>query len=115
MSIQLTDQEKYQIFEEIINSDEFANSSKYCDLLKYLVEASIKGESVKETTIAYDFFGKDSSYNSSEDSTIRANIYNLRKKLEHYYLTEGKNAAIKLTLPKGHYDVQFKQVVKKEK
>jgi len=115
MSIQLTDQEKYQIFEEIINSSEFENSSKYCDLLKYLVEASIKGESVKETTIAYEFFGKDASYNSSEDSTIRANIYNLRKKLEHYYLTEGKNATIKLTLPKGHYGVLFKQIVKKEK
>ena len=98
---------KHKILEEILESEDFRQTQKYQDLLRYLVNASIAGENVKESTIAVDFFGKDTAFDPSIDSSVRAYVSNIRKKLEHYYLTEGKNHEIKLSLPKGHYSVEF--------
>ncbi len=103
----LNEETKRQIIENILQSNDFAKSSKYRDLLLYLAEASIKGETIKSTTLAYDFFGKESSFDPSIDSTVRSYISNLRKKLEHYYLTEGEKDKHKIYIPKGNYHIEF--------
>ncbi len=72
-----------------------------------MVHASINGEIVKEVTITMEFFGKDATFDPAIDSSVRVYMSNLRKKLEHYYLTEGKEKDIKLILPKGHCEVEF--------
>ena len=98
---------KQRILEEILESEDFSQAQKYQDLLRYLVRAAINGETVKESTIAVEFFSKDVAFDPAMDSSVRAYISNLRKKLEHYYLTKGKDDAIKLAIPKGHYNVEF--------
>ena len=103
----LNEETKRQIIENILQSTDFAKSSKYRDLLLYLAEASIKGETIKSTTLAYDFFGKEASFDPSIDSTVRSYISNLRKKLEHYYLTEGEKDKHKIYIPKGNYHLEF--------
>jgi hypothetical protein len=109
----LNDQKKLDVLDKILKSAEFSETNKkYQDLLRYLIEASIKGESLKETIIAIDLFNKGSDFNPSEDPTIRVCISNLRKKLEHYFLTEGKDETIRLEIPKGHYHVEFIPVQK---
>jgi hypothetical protein len=100
---------KLRLLEEILASEEFIQAQKHQDLLRYLVHASTKGEIVKEATIAMEFFGRNAAFDPAIDSTVRAYMSNLRKKLEHYYLTEGKEKDIKLILPKGHYGVEFIQ------
>ncbi len=54
-----------------------------------------------------DFFGKDASFNPAEDSTVRSHIYNLRNKLDKYYLTQGRSDKIRFVIPKGRYEVVF--------
>lgn len=98
---------KNSILEKILDSPDFSHAERYRDLLKYLFEASIKGIQLKQTTIAIDFFGKDSNFIPGEDPIVRVYIGNLRKKLDHFYLTEGKNEKARLSIPKGHYDVIF--------
>jgi hypothetical protein len=95
------------ILSDILESPEFKESQRYRELLQFLVEESIAGRSPKETTIGVQIFGKDSSFNSKEDATVRVYINNLRKKLEHYYLTGGKSAPYKLVIPVGHYKVDL--------
>jgi hypothetical protein len=95
------------ILADILESQEFKDSQRYRELLQYLVEESIAGRSPKETTIGMQIFSKDSSFNSKEDATVRVYINNLRKKLEHYYLTAGKTASYRLVIPVGHYKVDF--------
>ncbi|MGD9929663.1 MAG: hypothetical protein AB7U05_06560, partial [Mangrovibacterium sp.] len=63
------------------------------------------GENPKEFQIADDVFGK--KMNSGKEVNIRVYIHNLRKKLEEYYQTEGKEDEFKLKLPKGEYRVHF--------
>ncbi len=105
----ITGEQKQQILNTILDSEEFANAEKYQELLKFLAETSKDCTMVKESTIAIEFFGKDTSFDPSIDSTVRAYISNLRKKLEHYYLTKGLNDPVQLKLPKGHYHVEFEQ------
>ncbi|MDZ7722635.1 MAG: hypothetical protein U5R06_07420 [candidate division KSB1 bacterium] len=93
--------------EKILNSQEFSHSKIYQQFLRYLVHASSEGEAPKETTIAIDVFGKDSSFNPAEDTTVRSHIYTLRKKLQSYYYSEGRKDKYRLRIPKGHYEAKF--------
>lgn len=93
--------------EKILNSQEFAGSSIYKSYVTYLVEAAAEGRELKEATIAIEFFGKDASFNPAEDTIVRSHTYKLRKKLEMYYLKEGKEDKYRLRIPKGHYEVAF--------
>ncbi len=96
-----------QMLAEILESPEFKESHRYRDLLQYLVEESIAGRIPKETSIGMQVFGKDASFNSKEDASVRVYINNLRKKLEHYYLTSDKPHVERLNIPVGHYKVEI--------
>ncbi len=98
---------KQAIIKRILNSNEFSNSHIYSALLKYLVDCSLEGVIPKEYTVGVDVFGKDKNFDPTIDSTVRAHIHNLRHKLEHYYLTEGKEDKIKISISKGRYVVNF--------
>jgi hypothetical protein len=106
---EIAESAKQRILAEILDSEDFCQAQKYQDLLRYLVRAAINGETVKESTIAVEFFSKDAAFDPAVDSSVRACISNLRRKLDHYYLTKGKDDEIKLTIPKGHYNVEFMQ------
>ena len=95
------------LLEKIISSQEFSGSKIHQAYLTYLVNAAYDGQSVKETTIAIDVFGKDAEFNPAEDTLVRSHTYSLRKKLDSYYYNEGKNDRYRLEIPKGHYEVQF--------
>jgi hypothetical protein len=98
---------KDALLEKILASREFTGSKIYQSYLTYLVNAAEEGRSLKETTIAIDFFEKDADFNPAEDATVRTHTYNLRKKLETYYLKEGKEDKYQVKIPKGHYDIEI--------
>jgi len=103
------DATQQKVIDKIIASEEFCNSSTYAQYLKYLFESTVAGKALKETTIALEFLGKGSDFNPAEDTIVRSHTYQLRKKLEHYYFTEGKNDKCRVVIPKGHYEVRFTQ------
>lgn len=96
-----------QLLDHLCKSKLFSDTEK--KLLQYLVEAHFDNstDAPKETTIAIDIFGKTAEFNPAQDSIVRSYIYNLRKKLVEYYLTEGKHDQIQLHIPKGHYQIEF--------
>lgn len=96
-----------QHLEEIFNSAEFKKSPRYQELLRFLVNESIAGRSPKEFTIATEVFGKDASFSSKDDPIVRVYVNNLRKKLEHFYLTSNKSYPYHISIPTGHYAVEF--------
>jgi hypothetical protein len=102
-----------QILNDILESPEFKESHRYSDLLRYLVEESLAERTPKEITIGMRFFGKDASFNSKEDASVRVYLNNLRKKLEHYYFTSEKPHSHKLNIPVGHYKVEFIPITEK--
>jgi len=93
--------------EKILASPDFTKSRRYSELLRYLVEKQMEGTPVKEVSIAIDVFGKDATFDPAEDTIVRVSIGNLRKRLEHYYLTEGKEDPLRIEIPRGNYEVRF--------
>jgi len=99
--------QKLKIVESIIQSKEFEASERLKQLLKYLVNAHIDGETLKEVTIASDVFSKGGHVADIDSTTVRSSMYQLRKKLSNYYSNEGINDKYRLIIPKGHYQVKF--------
>lgn len=110
----LNETEKNKAIQQLLNSPDFRDSKRYQDLLKFLVEKSAVSDSIKEVEIAHDLFGKDASFDPGTDPLIRSYISNLRKKLEHYYLTTTDVYDYKIEIPKGQYTVNYIEAAPKK-
>ena len=103
----ITENEQNETIEKILVSQEFKNSPKNQDLLKYLFNAYKEGEEKKEITIALEFFRKSTDFDPTSDSSVRVYISKLRKKIEYYNKTAGLAENFKLQIPKGQYNLLF--------
>ncbi|MDA3867587.1 MAG: hypothetical protein PF489_12690 [Salinivirgaceae bacterium] len=98
----------YKIYlQKVIKSEVFSGSAKACDLFVYLFECSMQGTPPKESQIAAEVFNRNLSENDQDTTIVRVNIHNLRKKLKHYYLTEGLNDEVVFIIPTGRYMVEM--------
>ncbi len=95
--------------QRIVQSKAFRTSEVHRNLLTYLGEKSLSGESdnIKEYTVGLDVFGKPDSYDPRQESTVRMHVARLRQKLADYYRTEGVDDPIFVDLPKGGFRVTF--------
>jgi hypothetical protein len=82
-------------------------SEVYRKLLLYLTARTLAGEVPKEHDIAVDVFGRDSTFNSSEDAVVRVNVRSLRQRLDEYYRGPGALDSLRFDIPKGAYRVQL--------
>ena len=48
-----------------------------------------------------------SGFDPQNDPIVRIEVGRLRRDLEHYYLTDGRDDPIRITIPKGHYVPAF--------
>jgi len=96
--------------QRIEKSELFKKQSILIKILYYLVEAEEKGETPKSTTIALEVLGDERSESVPLDAYIRTQIHTLRKKLEMYYFTEGKEESVRLSIPKGKYKIVLEEV-----
>lgn len=103
----ITEKELNEILAKILASNEFHESKRHQELLTYLAHESLKSDSIKETTIAHEIFGRDADFDPAKDTLVRSYISTLRKKLEHYYLTTEDSYSYKFEIPKGQYLVKF--------
>lgn len=92
--------------ESIVQSGVLGKSDAYPRLLRYLVEHST-GRPVKEIEIAIEVFGRDETFDVTQDSLVRVYIHKLRSRLDDYYSGPGKDAAKRLSIPKGSYRVEL--------
>ncbi|WP_066631330.1 helix-turn-helix domain-containing protein [Labilibacter marinus] len=99
------------LWEAIKTMDEskvFAGSERNIRILKFLVECYLKGEHVKESVLELELFG-DKNQPVSYDGKVRVYMFNLRKKLEEYYRTEGAEDKIVFTIKKGQYNLSVEK------
>lgn len=95
--------------ERILSSRDFDVSDRTRKFLAYVVEEALGGraERVKAYSIATDVFGRDASFDAHSDPIVRVEAGHLRRALEHYYLTAGRNDSVFITVPKGGYVPSF--------
>jgi hypothetical protein len=96
--------------QRVLASKEFRSSRRCQDFLRYVVENALQGhsESLKERTIGIDVFGKPSSYDPSEDATVRVKAGEVRKRLSAYYHSQPAGTQVVIDLPLGSYAPEFR-------
>ncbi len=88
----------------VIDSTTFKKYNSGKELLRFLVESSLKGEVPKETTIAAHVFGHEEAKDFDTGKT-RVYVHNLRKRLATYYQEEGISDEYQIRIPKGSYQL----------
>jgi len=86
--------------EDICHSRQFAAAGRYRELLNYIVERRLDGESVTETSIALDVYKKNPLiYHPSVDAVGRTQKRKLVERLKQFYVSDhGKRAPIAITI-----------------
>ena len=95
----------------LLESNAFSKSPVNKELLRYLVQVSLRGENPKEYQIAAEVFGR--KIGEEKETNVRAYMLNLRKKLHEYYEGEGRGDELIFELPKGDYQIRFRYSVQR--
>jgi adenylate cyclase len=95
--------------DRILTSPEFPGGvGRAAVFLRYVVEEALEGRAkrIKGYSVGVEVFGRDAG-NMQDDPVVRIEAGRLRRSLEHYYLTSGKDDPIKIDIPKGGYAPTF--------
>lgn len=103
--------------QNVISSPVFANSSVLTNFLEFIVAETLAGreKAIKEYTIGTVVLGKKSDFNPQIDAIVRIHAGRLRRALNEYYNSEGRNNELRITVPKGAYIAVIESNIKKTK
>lgn len=95
--------------DRLITSPHFRSSERLRRFLTYIISQQLagKGGQLKESVLAIEVFGRDSSYDPHVDAVVRVEARRLRDKLADYYATTGRESPIIIGVPKGSYTPTF--------
>jgi TolB-like protein len=93
----------------ILASQDFAAAEGARKLLSYVVTQALAGHAdlLKEYTLATEVFGRDASFDPKINPAVRVEAGRLRRRLEHYYLTQGRGDPVLIELRRGGYAPRF--------
>jgi hypothetical protein len=99
-----------ELLERIAASDQFQKSKRLRDLLLFLGERSLHDPycTLREQEIGVEVFGRPPDYDTSHDTLVRVHVSQLRKKLQDYFLAEGRKEPLVIEIPKGSYVPVFR-------
>jgi hypothetical protein len=102
---QPTEEKVREELTRVLASPEFRSSKRSQDFLRFVVEHTLQGyaDILKERTIGIEVFGRPTSYDPSEDATVRVKAGEVRKRLGLYYSEHGAHNPVRIELPSGTY------------
>ncbi len=95
--------------ERVLGSPDFAGSVRHRRFLCYIVDETLAGRAdrLKAYNIATCAFDRGEGFDPQQDSIVRIEAGRLRRALDHFYLTEGRDHEIHIVVPKGTYVPEF--------
>jgi len=89
----------------ILVSEEFKATPRRRKMLQYLVEEMLAGRSsaIKGYSIGLAVFGRDEDFDPQADPVVRLEARRLRRDLDGYYVSAGRDNPLRISIPKGHY------------
>lgn len=96
----------------ILSAPQLRRAPKLRQFLELICERHFAGQSaeINEYLIATQAFGKGSEFDPGEDSLVRVQARELRRRLREYYENEGKSSRWVLDIPTGQYAPVFTPV-----
>lgn len=107
----LSESEVREQLDRILRSEAFSRSRRCQEFLSFIAHLTISGEDSKinEHMIGIEVFGRGPDYNPGVDGVVRRQAHSLRRRIETYYQTEGKEDPILIDVPVGHYVPSFRR------
>ena len=104
-----TEEQVREELSRVLACHEFRTSKRSQDFLRYVVENTLQGHAdmLKERTIGIEVFGRPTSYDPSDDATVRVKAGEVRKRLSIYYSDLGSHNPVRIELPSGTYVPEF--------
>ena len=112
-SFTLVPSERVAIREQLsrlLLSPGFRNSRKYPAFLRHIVEESLEGRAgeLKERTLGVRVFGRAPDYDTNADPVVRTTAAEVRKRIAQYYHKYAAPEEIRIDLPPGAYQPEFR-------
>ncbi len=95
--------------ERVCASPNLANAGRLQRLFRFLADATLTGEPLKETLVGVRVFERAPDYDPKSDSVVRTEVRRLRLKLHEFYAGEGAEEPIRIEIPKGGYALRFER------
>jgi len=91
--------------DRILGAPAFRATDAQRAFLQFVVEKVLGGEAdeIKGYTVATQVFGRREDFDQATDPIVSIQANQLRRALEHYYLTTGADDPIRIDMPKGTY------------
>jgi hypothetical protein len=101
----LSAEPRWQLAQRIVASRSFAKSVLLSRFLLYVCEREITGKTaeISEHQIGVHVFGRRPGYHPGEDNIVRNYARQLRHRLDQYFLEEGRQEELRLSIPRGKY------------
>ncbi len=93
----------------ILASEPFVASPMLASFLRFVVGETLagRGDRLKAYTIAVGALDRSDDFDPNDNPLVRVQARRLRQALERWYLTDGRDAALRITLPLGTYVPEF--------
>lgn len=107
---------RWALVERVLASPSLQTSPRQQELFRYLAECALQDPPalVSEPQVGVAVFHRAPDYDTSVDTIVRVQVSQLRKKLEHYFLSEGREEPVLIELPRGSYLPVFRSRVRAE-
>jgi TolB-like protein len=95
--------------ERLLGTQHFSASSRRGQLLRYLVEHTLKGDAdkINEYAIGLDVFERPTSFDPRIESVVRTEFSRLRQRLKDYYAEDGRRDTVVIDFPPRSYEASF--------
>src|SRR5260370_13643020 len=100
---------RWELVLRVAESVHFKKSPKLREFLLYVCERTLQNrqDEVREHQIGNQVFGRREHYSPAEDNIVRVEARQLRKRLDEYFASEGKEEPVVIVIPKGTYIPSF--------
>jgi adenylate cyclase len=95
--------------QRLLASNDFPATERNRRFLSYAVEKELAGlpEEITALHVGTRVFGRGENFDPNKDPIVRIEAGKLRRDLETYYLKEGQNNPLRISLPRGGYRPRF--------
>ena len=101
--------ERWALVLRVASSRQFAKAAQLREILIYVCQRALTDPAavIREHDIGCEALGRKSDFNPQEDNIVRVQISQVRKRLDEYFGSDGKDEPIHITIPKGTYVPHF--------
>jgi len=103
--------ERWGLLQRVVASPGFQKANRVRDFLLFVGARSLADPPipVHEPDIGREVFGRAEDYDTSQDTIVRVQASQLRRKLEQYFANEGAAEPYIIEMPKGSYSLVFQR------